>query len=78
MAQFPGMLKTYRKKGAPAWERKIVLLMAFMLGATVLLFMAWAVIMFAQPDDSDTCYEIRDGYEYKLDDCDDSNDSGGS
>ena len=70
------MLKTYRKTGAPSWERKIVLLMAFMFGATVLLFMAWAVIMFAQPEDNETCYEVRDGYEYKLEDCDKDDEPG--
>ena len=51
------MLKTYRKTGAPAWERNIVLLMASLLGATLLMFAAWAIIMFLDPGGSAACVE---------------------
>ena len=57
VAKFPAMLRTYRKTGAPAWERKIVLLLAAMLGATLLLFAAWAIIMFLDLDGSAACVE---------------------
>lgn len=57
MAKFAAMLKTYRKTDAPAWERKIVLLMAFLLGATLLLLTAWAIIMFLDPGGSVACDE---------------------
>lgn len=51
------MLKTYRKTDAPAWERKIVMLMAFLLGATLLLFTVWAIIIYLDLDGSAACVE---------------------
>ena len=57
MAQFPAMLKTSRKTGAPAWERNIVLLLASLLGATLLLFAVWAIIMFLDPGGAAACVE---------------------
>ena len=51
------MLKTYRKTDPPAWERKIVLLLMSLLGATLLLFTAWAIIMFLDPGGSAACVE---------------------
>ena len=57
MAEFAAMLKTYRKTDAPAWERKIVMLMAFLLGATLLLFTVWAIIIYLDLDGSAACVE---------------------
>ena len=51
------MLKTYRKTGAPAWERKIVMLLAFLLGATLLLFTVWAIFIYLDLDGSAACAE---------------------
>jgi hypothetical protein len=57
VAEFAAMLKTYRKTDAPAWERKIVMLMAFLLGATLLLFTVWAIIIYLDLDGSAACVE---------------------
>ena len=57
MAKSESMLKTYRKTDAPAWERNIVLLMAFLLGATLLLFAVWAIIIYLDLDGSAACVE---------------------
>ena len=51
------MLKTYRKTDAPAWERNIVLLLSFLLGATVLLFAVWAIVIYLDLDGSAACVE---------------------
>lgn len=57
VAKSQAMLKTYRKTDAPAWERKIVLLMAFLLGATLLLFAVWAIVIYLDLDGSAACVE---------------------
>lgn len=40
------MRKRYQKQDAPAWQRKIVLIVAALFGATLLLFAVWAVVLF--------------------------------
>ena len=42
------MINRYRKKGTPAWQRRLVLFVAFLFGATVLLFAAWTVMLLLQ------------------------------
>jgi len=42
------VFKRYEKKGAPSWQRKLVLLLGALSGATILLFLAWAVILFLE------------------------------
>ena len=64
------MLKHYKKQDAPAWERKIVLLLGFLLGATVLLFAVWAIIMFTEWGESvDDCLDAGGHYEYPQGEC---------
>jgi len=40
------MLRKYKKQDAPRWQRRIVVLLSGIFAATVLLFAAWAVILF--------------------------------
>ena len=40
------MINRYRKTDTPAWQRRLVLLLAFLFGATVLLFAVWAVTLY--------------------------------
>ena len=40
------MRKPYRKQEAPAWQRKLLMVIGALFGATLLLFAAWAVVLF--------------------------------
>ena len=40
------MLRKYRKRDAPRWQRRLVIILGGLFAATVLLFAAWAVILF--------------------------------
>jgi hypothetical protein len=37
--------RSYEKKSPPAWQKRLMVLLAFLFGATVLLFATWAVIL---------------------------------
>jgi type IV secretory pathway VirJ component len=43
------MKRPYEKQPPPAWQKKLVLLVGFLFGATVLLYAAWAVILLVAP-----------------------------
>jgi len=40
------MIKPYRKRPKPAWQQRLLLLIGFLFGATLLLFLVWAVLLF--------------------------------
>ena len=40
------MRSRHKIKDAPSWQRKLVLLAGALFAATLLLFMAWAVVLF--------------------------------
>lgn len=40
------MLNRRKSKETPSWQRNLVLLLGLLAGATFLLFVAWAVILF--------------------------------
>ena len=42
------MRKRYSKQDAPAWQRKLIVLVGAFFGATLLLFVAWAVVLFLE------------------------------
>jgi len=42
------MIKHYRKQPKPAWQERLLLVLGYLFGATLLLFMAWAVVLFLQ------------------------------
>lgn len=42
------MIKPYKKQPKPAWQQRLLLLLGFLFGATLLLFLAWAVLLFLQ------------------------------
>ena len=39
------MRRNYEKQPPPAWQKRLLLIIGFLFGATVLLFAAWAVIL---------------------------------
>jgi len=42
--------RSYDKQPPPAWQTRLLLLLAFLFGATILSFAAWAVILFLGSD----------------------------
>lgn len=68
------MLKTYKKQDAPAWQRRVMLLIGALFAATILLFAAWAVLLFIDWARVDDCLDRGGSYDYESDECDfDSN-----
>ncbi|MGB5690342.1 MAG: hypothetical protein WBM45_13810 [Woeseiaceae bacterium] len=39
------MINKYKKKDAPTWQRKLVVILGALSAATILLFAAWAVLL---------------------------------
>lgn len=39
------MKRPYEKQRPPAWQQKLLLLVGFLFGATVLLFAVWAIVL---------------------------------
>ena len=70
------MLKHYKIGEPPEWQRKIVLLMMALLGATMLLFTAWAVIMFTVESGPEACEAAGGTYDYNWDECVQESDGG--
>ena len=64
------MLSRYKIKGLPIWQRKLVLFLGSLLGATLLLFVVWAVTLFIDWARVDDCLDNSGSYDYELDECD--------
>lgn len=64
------MHKTYRKQDAPAWQRKLVIVASGFFAATLLLFMAWAVVLFIDWARIDDCLDAGGSYDYERGECD--------
>jgi len=64
------MLSKYKKKGAPSWERKLVLFLGSLLAATLLLFVVWAVTLFIDWARVDDCLDRGGSYDYESGECD--------
>ena len=68
------MFKRYAKQDAPAWQRRLVLLLWSLFAATLLLFAAWAVVLFIDWARVDTCLDQGGSYDYERSECDFEND----
>ena len=64
------MLSKYKKNAAPSWERKLVLFLGSLLGATLLLFVVWAVTLFIDWARVDDCLDKGGSYDYERGKCD--------
>lgn len=42
------MIKHYKKQPKPEWQQRILVFLGFLFGATLLLFLAWAVVLFIE------------------------------
>ena len=64
------MLSKYKKMGAPSWQRKLVVFLGSLFGATLLLFVAWAVTLFIDWARVDDCLDKGGSYDYERGECD--------
>jgi hypothetical protein len=64
------MLSKYKKEDAPPWERKLVLVLGSLSGATILLFMVWAIMLFIDWARVDDCLDKGGSYDYEGGKCD--------
>ena len=64
------MLKKYKKKEAPSWQRKLVIVLGSLFGATLLLFVVWAVLLFLEWARVDDCLDKGGSYDYERGECD--------
>ncbi len=55
---------------APAWQRRLILIVTALFGATLLLFAAWAVILFGDGRSVDECLDKGGSYDHELGACD--------
>jgi hypothetical protein len=63
------MLRKYRKKDAPSWQRKLVVFVAGLFGATLLLFVVWAVVLVIDWARVDDCLDKGGRYNYETGEC---------
>ena len=63
-------MKKYKKSDAPSWQRKLVIVLGALCGATFLLFAAWAVTLFLDRSRVDDCAEQGGVYDQERGECD--------
>lgn len=63
------MFKRYTKNEAPAWQRRLILFLWGLFSATLLLFAAWATILFVDQARVDTCEENGQSYDAERGEC---------
>ena len=63
------MRKRYEKQDPPAWQRKLLVLISAFFAATLLLFVAWAVVLFLDWMRVDACLDEGGRYDYDGKEC---------
>lgn len=53
-------MRSYRRTGPPEWQRRLVLLLTGLFGATLLLFAVWAILLWIDWERAEDC-EARGG-----------------
>lgn len=64
------MLSRYKKKGAPPWQHKLVLVLGSLFAATLLLFAVWVVLLFIDWARVDNCLDQGGSYDHVRGECD--------
>ena len=64
------MFRRYAKTEAPLWQRRLVLLLGGLSGATFLLFVVWAIMLFIDWARVDNCLDQGGSYDYEREVCD--------
>lgn len=55
---------------APAWQRKVVLIVSVLCAATFLLFAVWAVVLLIERARIDDCLDDGGSYDHERGRCD--------
>ena len=63
------MIKSYEKQPPAMWQRRLTLLLGFLLAATLLLFTFWAVTLFIDRAEVDECLDRGGSYDYEQRRC---------
>ena len=63
------MLNKHKKTDVPAWQRRLVVILASLFGATVLLFLAWAVMLFVERERVDDCLDQGGSFDHERSEC---------
>lgn len=64
------MIKKYEKQDAPAWQRRVLLIIAALFSATMLLLAAWAVVLFIDQARIDSCLDEGGSWDNERGECD--------
>ena len=64
------MFKKYEKTDAPAWQRRLVLILTALFCATLLLYAAWTVMLFIERARIQDCQDKGGHYDYEAGVCD--------
>jgi len=64
------MLKRHKIGEAPAWQRKLIIVVGALFAATLLLFAVWAVTLFIDWAEVDDCLDSGGSYDYERGRCD--------
>lgn len=64
------MLKRHKIGEAPAWQRKLIIVVGALFAATLLLFVFWAVTLFINWAEIDDCLDSGGSYDYERGRCD--------
>ena len=64
------MFKKYEKTDAPAWQRRLVLILTALFCATILLYAAWTVMLFIDRARIQDCQDKGGHYDYEAGVCD--------
>lgn len=64
------MLRRHKINDAPTWQRKLILILGSLFGATILLFAVWAVTLFIDWARVDDCLDKGGSYDYERAECD--------
>jgi hypothetical protein len=64
------MLKRHKIGEAPAWQRKLIIVVGALFAATLLLFAVWAVTLFINWAEVDDCLDSGGSYDYERGRCD--------
>jgi hypothetical protein len=64
------MLKRHKIGEAPAWQRRLIVVVGALFAATLLLFAVWAVTLFINWAEVDDCLDSGGSYDYERGRCD--------
>ena len=62
-------MRSYRRTGPPEWQRRLVLLLTGLFGATLLLFAVWAMLLWIDWERAEDCAARGGTYDAETAEC---------